>query len=90
MAGGAVPKFNLVAFAKTLNAALVPGFNDNPAVLVAVKVTPVPNPLNINPETTIEFEPDGIVPITVPPKVPAFPLEDNVNEEFAVTFVADP
>jgi hypothetical protein len=87
---GTPTKANCDAAAKTLNVLLVAAVSDKPAALVAVKVTPVPAVGKIIPVTTIELEPEFIVPVVVPVIVPAFPLEVNEKEEFDAKVVAAP
>ena len=74
----------------TLNAELVAAVNVSPVLTVEVRTTPVPELGNVTPVTVKEFVPAAIVPVKVPPIVPAFPLEVKSNEVAADTFVAVP
>jgi hypothetical protein len=54
-------------------------------VRVAVTVAPVPAVLSVIPDTTTELLPERIVPVTVPPMLPAAPLLLNVKSVLANT-----
>lgn len=72
----------------TVKVALVPGVRVSPDVRVAVSVTPVPGVDKVTPDTTTWFVPAVIVPVVVPPIVPAFPFVVSVKPVFVTTFDA--
>jgi hypothetical protein len=80
------PAQSLAAAAETLKLLLVPIVNVIPDVAVAVRVTPVPEPDNTTPLMTTDDEPEVMVPVVEPVKVPALPLVVNVTKVLEVAF----
>ena len=68
----------------------VPAVSASPEVRVAVIEAPVPADDKVTPETVVVFEPAVIVPVTVPPMVPAAPLVLKVNPVLATVLAASP